>query len=139
MLKIERPIKVNKRLDIEKSVFINEELKPSAKTQFECSSCGEVNDIEIKAYKTGFPLFNLYRNKLLSEEQIKELDIAKPSSRWSSHFGEYLVYDLPTLYYHIKCSKCAKNFIIVFGLGESQPGKWVCKISGVWDFDYILD
>jgi len=132
MQKIESQIKLISKVGIEKDTFINNELKPFVSSSFLCSKCSENIKIEIKPYQTGFPFFNIYRNKLLPEKKIIESNLASQSSSWASHFGEYLVYDLPTLYYSETCPKCNETFIIVFGLGESQPSKWICKISGIW-------
>lgn len=132
MNKIIGKIKLLKKIKIEKEEFINNELKPFMSTQITCLNCLENIEINIIPFQTGFPFFQIYRNEYLSIDKIIEEGLAKKSSAWSSHHGEYLVYDLPTLYFKQVCHSCKEKFIIVFGLGESQPGKWICKISGVW-------
>jgi hypothetical protein len=132
MQKVESKIQLISKVDIKKDTFINHELKPFVSSSFQCSGCSENIKIEIKPYQTGFPFFNIYRNQFLTEEKIIESKLASQSSSSASHLGEYLVYDLPTLYYNEVCPNCNETFIVVFGLGESQPSKWVCKISGIW-------
>lgn len=135
MQKISSPIRLINKVDITKDTFINEELKPFVSSSFQCCKCSENIKIEIKPYQTGYPFFNIYRNNFLTEGKIIESNLATKSSNWASHFGEYLVYDLPTLYFNETCPNCNENFIVVFGLGESQPSKWVCKISGIWQIE----
>ncbi len=125
-------IELTKEIFLEKTEFINDELKPNVKISFNCCSCSQGMSIEIIPYQTGFPFQQIYKNKYLSKEVILKNKIASVASRWATHFGEYLVYDLPTLYFIQKCTNCNSKYFIVFGLGESQPSKWVCKISCVW-------
>ncbi|WP_103865493.1 hypothetical protein [Aquimarina sp. I32.4] len=137
MNKIEKNIKLLKEITPTKDEFINEELRPSVKTSFNCCNCSANNEIEITPYQTGFPFFQVYKNNFLSVKSILNNKIASCSSSWASHFGEYLVYDLPTLYFMKKCDTCNEKFLIVFGYGESQPSKWVCKISSIWQIEEI--
>lgn len=131
MQPIEHRIKLLRKIDLSKDEFINDELKPFVSFSFKSNNDNLIS-VEIKPYQTGFPFFNLYRNNYISEAEINEEKMAKPASRWASHYGEYLVYDLPTLYFQMNDPISNENYLVIFGLGESQLGKGVCKISGVW-------
>lgn len=115
-----------------KSTFINAELTPFAKTTYACAKCSTTNNIIITPYQTGYPFGELYKKGLISAEQILVSSMASKSSNWANHFGEFLVENLPTLYYIDACQNCRKRYLLVFGFGESQPGKMMCVISGVW-------
>ncbi len=137
MNKIEKNIKLLKEIPPAKSLFINEELKPNVTTSFNCCNCSTINEINITPYQTGYPFFQVYKNNFLSIKNVLSNNIASRSSSWASHLGEYLIDNLPTLYYKKKCDKCGEKFLIIFGLGESQPSKWVCKISNIWHINEI--
>jgi len=132
MEKADKPLKIIDKSHLCQDEFTNNQLTPSVVTNFNCCNCNQNNQIKIVPYKTGFPFSSLYLNNFLSKEDILDFKIATVSSKWSLHLGVYLVKNLPTLYFIEKCTHCSKNFLIVFGLGESQLGKLVCKISGVW-------
>ncbi|SHJ48168.1 hypothetical protein [Aquimarina spongiae] len=133
MKRIEEKIHSIKPVSYGKDKFINKELEPSAKTFYVCRNCKTENEIEIEPYKTGFPFFEIYRNKLIDESIILDSGMASKSIRQSEYLGEYLVLNLPTLYFKTSCKNCNSDHMVVFGCGESQPGKQICKISGVWN------
>ena len=58
--------------------------------------------------------------------------MASPPAKWAKHYGEYLVGNLPTMYTKAKCNSCSEEYMTVFGVGETQPGKMECVVSGVW-------
>jgi len=132
MERIEERIHLVKKAKLEKARFINQELKPSISTSFDCCECGNSNLIEIVPYQTGFPFAQIYDNEYLTEKEIIESNIAQPASTCFTHFGKFLADDLPTLYFQKKCSDCDTKHIVVFGFGEQQPSLMVCKISGIW-------
>lgn len=137
MSKIKNKFQLLKKVNLNKNIFINDELKPFISQSFSCIKCDSEVKMKIIPYQSGYPFFELYRNEYLSKSQIINDKLAQPASKINCHYGEYLVFDLPTLYNHITCTNCYSNYIMIFGLGESQPSKWVCKISGIWLFKFI--
>lgn len=132
--KIEDKILLREKKALDKTLFEGSELKPYAKTSFKCCNCDTHNELKITPYQTGFPFSQLHKNSLLSEKQILTNRVAAISNKTEKHLGDYLVDNLPTLYFGVDCKKCAEKHIVFFGFGEKQPGRWMLKISGVWNF-----
>ena len=34
-----------------------------------------------------------------------------------------------------ECEFCSQKNLIIFGLGEPNPNRFVCKIAGVWSYE----
>lgn len=139
MESIVTPIRLQHKIDLNKDHFLNEELSPYVKVEFECPNCGAANEIRIVPYTTGYPFSLVYEKGLLSEEEILDSGLAELSLSMYAYLGNYLVWNLPTLYFKHSCPDCNKAYLVVYGLGESQPGKWDCKISGVWEIEELKD
>lgn len=134
MYKIESKIDIKNRMSVYKKTFINEELFPKVKTRFICANSNRGQDIEIIPFKSGFLFHELYEKEYLQRQTILKEGIAK-APIFNNHSKDLRVWNLPTFYYGIQCENCLQKYIVVFGLGEQQPGKTVCQISGVWSYD----
>jgi hypothetical protein len=132
MKKIENKIELLKKICLSKSQFENEELKTKITTHFACDTCSKHINVDIVPYCTGYSFTSIYKNNYLTPYEILNSNMAKTALTYVTHLGEYLVSNLPTLYLSISCPKCNEKFILVFGYGEKQPNRWICKISGVW-------
>jgi hypothetical protein len=89
----------------------------------------------MEPYTTGFAFEDIYENDfvLSSNEIIKNCIAQKTSSRFS-YLGEFTIDNLPTLYFAITCENCQTDFLIVFSVGEKQPGLEILQISGAWEY-----
>lgn len=136
MYKIESKIEIKKRISVYKKTFIKEELFPIVKTRFFCPTCNNEQHIEIIPFKSGFLFHELYEKEYLQRQIILKEGMAK-APFFNNNSKALLVWNLPTFYYGMECSKCLQKYIVVFGLGEQQPGKDVFQISGVWSYNEI--
>jgi hypothetical protein len=133
MYKILNKIQIKQQVDLTKKIFINEQLNHPIITSFYCCNCQHKNELIIIPYKTGFPLLDLYVNSdILNENEILQNKIASNTSKQALHHGNYTVGNLPTLYFGNKCEECEMKYLVVFSLGEKQPGLEILEISGVW-------
>lgn len=69
----------------------------------------------------------------LSEEEIIKNGLAKLTKRQDKHLGLFTVFNnLPAYYFICTCKDCLESYIAIFGLGESQAGRDIAYVSGVW-------
>lgn len=138
-MKVNVPIRLLSQVSLPNHQFINEELWPAAITDFACLICLGRITIEIVPYRTGFDFQVLHELGYLTEDQIVQANLAKESSKRLNKLGEYLVGNLPTLYFVKACPNCREKYLVVAGCGEKQPGLWLCQISGVWHVEDKTD
>ncbi|MDR6922517.1 MULTISPECIES: hypothetical protein [Chryseobacterium] len=135
MYSISTKISISKKALIEKSIFTNGEINPSAITKFICCDCSHENMVEIIPYQSGFPIFQVYHeDKILSKNELLQNGMAAETSKGMIHFGELTVNNLPTLYFGTSCKTCPAKYIGIFSYGEKQPGLTALQISGIWKY-----
>lgn len=134
MKEITEKIKIKEKVSIYKAKFFGSEVLRGVETEYHCCSCNHKNKIKIIPYDTGRYFGELLNNNILLKETILKNKMASEPKR-NKHYGELLVGDLPTLYSKEECNKCEEKYLIVFGIGEKQPGMWLCEISGVWAYE----
>lgn len=135
MYSISTKISISKKALIEKSIFTNDEINPSAVTKFICCDCSHENTVEIIPYQSGFPVFQVYHeDKILSKNELLQNGMVAQTSQGMLHFGELTINNLPTLYFGTSCKTCPAKYIGIFSYGEKQPGLTVLQISGIWKY-----
>ena len=81
-------------------------------------------------------LENLVSKNILDKDDIIKNGLAKITSKYEKHLGSFSVFsNLPAYYHIIVCDLCKKRYMIVYGCGESQPGRDVVYISGIWEVE----
>jgi len=124
---------IDKRVPIPKTNFEGPEMFPAVSSNFSCLNCGAKLQIELEPFKSGWPLEKIYKQRPLIEmRKLIKNGVAKEPARWQNHLTGLVVSSLPALYSLIECQSCSYPYLIVFGSGETQPGRMQFKISGVW-------
>jgi hypothetical protein len=101
---------------------------------FSCNKCKTQNDFKIEFFKSGQPLEQLFKtNGLISKEKLIENKIARLPLKGQNHLGELTLWQVPANFLYKKCDNCDSKYIIVFGMGEIQPGRDSFQISGIWE------
>lgn len=97
-----------------------------------CPNCHEQFRFDLLG---GYQLLeNLVVKQNVSKELIIKNGMAQLATKMYSHLGIFAVQgNLPAYFKLFSCSKCESNFIAVFGLGESQPGRDLLLVSGIWE------
>jgi len=131
-LDINNTIEIIDKVLLPKSNYENKEIFPFVKFNSYCKTCNQINTIIIRPFETGHALSNLFVKNILSKELILKHGVAKKAAKWQSHLGELILFNVPALYTFNKCGNCNQLFLLVFGIGEVQPGRMVCQISGLW-------
>lgn len=138
MYSISKKINIVEKAVVVKSFFSNDEIIPSAITQFTCCDCNRKNAIEITPYESGFPIFQLYNeDKILSKSELLKNGMVTATSQTMLHFGELTLSNLPTLYFGTNCESCQSKYVGIFNYGEKQPGLTLLEISGVWKYEEV--
>ncbi|WP_415327027.1 hypothetical protein [Chryseobacterium sp. MMS23-Vi53] len=138
MYSISRKINIDNQASVEKNIFSNDEVEPSAEVKFKCCNCDHENSVQITPYESGFPIFQLYNEeKFLCKNELLRNKIVSKTSENLLHFGELTVNNLPTLYFGTDCTSCHSKYICVFSYGEKQPGLTLLTISGIWKYHDI--
>lgn len=102
--------------------------------EFVCPDCSEKIEINF-LYELNL-LENLVVNNSLSKEDIIKNGMAKLTTKFDKHLGLFSVFPNLAAYYRLfTCSKSSRDFIIVFGFGESQPGRNLAYVSGIWCYN----
>lgn len=129
-LEVRSDFKLGSKLYPEKFLFKDAELFPSAETFFCCMNCLNINKIEIKPFKTGFPLKNLFeKNNYLELQKIIDNGLATLHPRT----GELHINTLPPICQGLECEKCGQAYLLVFSWGERHNNLMECEISGIWE------
>ncbi|MEW7292608.1 ankyrin repeat domain-containing protein [Aquimarina sp. 2304DJ70-9] len=134
--RFEKVFKIVNKILLPKSDFRESEMFPEVILKFPCKKCNETNEVKIIPFKTGTSLDILTQKKLISKEELIKNGVAKSAAKFQSHLGELIFCNLPALYEGFKCSSCSETYLIVFGSGESQPGRMTCQISGIWKVEF---
>lgn len=134
MERIISKIRLIKKVELFKKLFVNDAIDKGIKTEYSCCNCNSQNEINIILYKTGFPFDELYKNNILTGEDIINNKLAGITNERYMYLGKYTVNNLPTLYFNTECYKCSARFIVVFSYGEKQSGLEICEISGAWHY-----
>ncbi|PKF76032.1 hypothetical protein [Chryseobacterium sp. PMSZPI] len=138
MYPISKKISIGKKALLEKDIFTNDEISPSAIVNFICGDCNHQNTVEIIPYQSGYPIIQMYHNdQVLSKNELLKNGLATETSTGMQHFGEITVNNLPTLYFGTACSTCHSKYIGVFSYGEKQPGLTILNISGIWKYQEL--
>lgn len=104
------------------------------KESFNCVKCQAKNEFEIEFYKSGLPLELLYKtNKFISKEQLIAHTIARLPLKGQDYLGELTLWQVSAHFLFKQCVSCDSNYILVFGMGEIQPGRESLQISGIWE------
>ncbi|OXA75603.1 hypothetical protein [Flavobacterium columnare] len=124
-------IRILKKLETNIKLFENHDQKPAVFNYY-CSNCNALNTVSIDFFQISSDTDELVKNQILTEEEILNHKMLIKNST-----GE-LVVDR-TLYssrYILKeCEFCSQKNLIIFGLGEPNPNRFVCKIAGVWSYE----
>jgi len=129
--KIKSPIKIAKRILLAQSQF--NKIYPKVNVEYTCYNCHKKNEIEITPLKTGKILKNLVDSNYIKHEDIIANGVAKKGLKKDDDY--YLVHGLPTMYNLFSCDHCNNSYMMIFAIGESQPGRELCKISGIWNIE----
>lgn len=123
-------ITILKKQETTITLFDNHDQKLAVFTYY-CSNCNSSNIVSIDFFQISSDVNELIKNQILTEEELlnHKMLIKNVSSE--------LVVDR-TLYssrYILKeCEFCLQKNLIIFGLGEPNPNRFVCKIAGVWSY-----
>lgn len=80
-------------------------------------------------------LENLVLNNSLCKEDIIKNGMAKLTTKFDKHLGLFTVFPNLTAYYKLfECNESKKTYIIIFGFGESQPGRNLAYVTGIWNY-----
>ncbi|HCO66657.1 MAG TPA: hypothetical protein DIT04_02720 [Dysgonomonas sp.] len=99
--------------------------------EFPCIDCKErVNTDLLNGYND---LEDLIAVNDMSKESVVKQGMAQLRKKIYAYSGLFIVYNnLPAYYKIFLCNNCKNKHIAVFGFGESQPGRNLLYISGVW-------
>ena len=130
---LDRPFTLGEHTAVAKMRFEESEMFPVTKVMFGCFSDGGVVEMEIEPYKTGKGLVDLYSEEgpLIDRQTLIDSRVAE-SSRRRGPEAPLEVNGFPAIYYAGVCGEEEVPFLMVFGVGESQPGRMQLVISGIW-------
>ncbi len=129
--KIKSLIKIVKRILLAQSQF--NKIYPKVNFEYTCCNCHKKNEIEITPLKTGENLKKLVDLNHIKHDDIIANGVAKKGLKKDDDY--YLVHGLPTMYHLFSCNHCNNRYIMIFAIGEPQPGRELCKISGIWNIE----
>lgn len=136
-IEINKPFTISKKVLLPKNSFIGSEIYKGLKIEFCCAVCSTKNYFKVDSFKNYNILENLFKeNNFISKESIIKNGLALQSKKFQTHLGDLVVDKFAANYFIFKCENCKKDYIVVFGIGESQPGKSECYISGIWGIDF---
>ena len=121
-----------------KTSYEQDEIYPSLKFAFECGQCKTPLAIELRPFHGGFALTDLCQKyDFISEDELLDKGVAKRKTKPNTDRARLeLDRGLPAIYGVISCEFCSKDFLLVFGFGEVQPGRDQCQVSGIWEINY---
>lgn len=126
--------KIDEKVSLSKNTFEGGEIYSNGiNVPFYCVNCK--NKIEsLLELEKGTWSDNLLRNfPFLDRNEILKKGIAANNSKMFKHLGEFSIFpNLPVYYYIFDCIECSIKYMIVYAYGESQPGRDLAYISGVW-------
>lgn len=121
-------ITILKKQETTITLFDNHDQEPAVFTYY-CSNCNSSNIVSIDFFQISSDVNELVKNQILTEEELLNHKMLIKNA-----IGELVVER--TLYssrYILKeCEFCSQKNLIIFGLGEPNPNRFVCKIAGVW-------
>lgn len=123
-------ITILKKQETTITLFDSHDHKPAVFTYY-CSNCNSSNIVSIDFFQISSDTDELVKNQILTEEVLLNHKML------IKNVASELVVDR-TLYssrYILKeCEFCLQKNLIIFGLGEPNPNRFVCKIAGVWSY-----
>jgi hypothetical protein len=135
-VEIKIPILIKNKVLLARNTFEGSYLyQQGATITFKCTCCSDDCNFAINE-SSGTLLDTLVSKKIISEIEIIKNGLAKKTSKVNKHIGKLFVFpNLNALYMLLQCANCNMKFIAVFSFGESQPGRQICFLSGIWDID----
>ena len=129
------PIKIGYKILLPKNIYENK--SDDLQISFICNKCMQTSNLLLSSQGVDL-LDNLFLiKKIIDKKDLISNGIAKENSKIYSYLGELSIFpNLPALYNFIECSKCNTKYIIVFSVGESQPGRNIFFIGGIWNITY---
>ncbi|MFK7061507.1 hypothetical protein [Flavobacterium oreochromis] len=124
-------IRILQKLETNIKLFENHDQKPAVFNYY-CSNCHTLNTVSIDFFQISRDTDELLKSQILTEEEIlKQKMLVKDST------GELVVDNAlySSRYITEECKFCSQKILIVFGLGEPNPNRFVCKIAGVWSYE----
>ncbi len=125
------PIEVMKTVQLYSYIFENFDQKPAV-IKFMCM-CGNLNHIHLHYMERAFLFSDLYEKGILDKQTILEYKMGKEMPN-----GEVVVdKKLQTsLYNTFECPFCKEQFLMVYGVGELNPNRFICCLSGVFNYKF---
>jgi hypothetical protein len=136
-VEINKPIILKNKILLPQSIFEGSKIyEHGVEIKFRCSSCAIDNSFILDS-NSGNLLDDLFlKRKLISKDEILRNHIAKESTKIYRHLGEVMIFpNLSALYLFLRCVNCDAIFMVTFSFGESQPGRNICYISGLWQIE----
>ncbi|RZS92435.1 hypothetical protein [Aquimarina brevivitae] len=105
---------------------------PKVTIHFNCLKCCCNNNVDIINYQTGRNFNDLVELGKIDVEYLLKNDIVRYDKAISKY---YIIQKLPTLYELLSCDSCQEKYMMFFSLGEYQPGRDICEVSGLLRID----
>jgi DNA-directed RNA polymerase subunit RPC12/RpoP len=132
-MKLAKKFRIQNKVLLPKRTWETKKVSKNVNDEFYCTECQEKIQFNIKPFQTGHPLSELYdEQSIIRKEELVRNNVAQKSYSWQSHLGELVINNKPALYDSISCPNCSSTYLLVFGFGESQPGRFTVEVSGVW-------
>ncbi len=135
-IEINRPFSVLKKILLPTNSFIGSEIYDGVEIEYSCIECSKKNVVRIDFFKNYDILDSLFKGQnFITKDNLIKNGLALSSKKFQSHLGDLVVSNFAANYFGFKCPNCNATYITVFGVGESQPGKNECYVSGIWSID----
>ncbi|MBP7808114.1 MAG: hypothetical protein KA163_02365 [Bacteroidia bacterium] len=135
-IEINRPFSILKEALLPTNSFIGSEIYNGVDVEYTCIECSKKSIVRVDFISKYDILDSLFKGQnFIAKENLIKNGLALSSKKFQAHLGDFVVSNLPANYLGFKCPNCNVKYIIVFGIGESQPGKNECCVSGIWSID----
>lgn len=104
---------------------------------FNCIKCASTMTLQIEIYTSGKLIEQIaddFEESILLELIEKKIvNLKNDKNSWHSSLRKYILWNMNALYSTTECKKCKTRYIVVFGMGELQPGREEVQFKGIWE------
>ena len=130
------PFTLKNEILLSKKLWRGKEIFPEVGFEFTCNNCKKVNRIGLGIEGPGRIVKELYHNSGEFDKNDFLQNSAVYETRLKNEWYDLVTSsDLPALYVMKNCQSCGTKHIIIYGVGESQPGRDILEVSGVWEIE----
>lgn len=126
---LNQEIEIEQTIQLYNSIFENFDQNP-ADVKFKCL-CGSINHFHLHYRDKAFALSDLYEKKILKKQTILncKMGVELPNGEIVADINLY-----SSVYNTFKCPFCNEHYLIVYGVGEPNNNRFVCRVTGVFTY-----